>query len=275
MKKNHVTLVKNMKQLLTILLLVLPYICSPVTFGQVSGKVVDLPTRPGVTQRFFYLSPENSKASVILFSGANGGLDLSDNGDIRSGKGNFLVRSRQILADSGLAVAIIDAPSDRQREPFLLGFRQTSEHVADVKAVIAWLKQQTKIPVWLIGTSRGTQSAAFVATELALPDGGPDGLVLTSTMLDDSKGRPVPAMPLEKITIPVLVVHHEQDGCKYCSYSDIPLLMNKLSATQRKELLSFKGGKNRGDACEAFAYHGFNGLEEEVIKKIVSWIISR
>lgn len=261
-----------MKQLLAILLLVLPHVFSPVTFGQVSEKVVDIPTRPGVTQRFIYLAPENPKASVILFAGGHGGLQVGDNGGFRWGDRNFLVRTRQLFADSGLAVVVIDAPSDRQSTPFLSGFRQTPEHVADVKAVIAWLKKQTKIPVWLIGTSRGTQSAAFVATQLAALDGGPDGLILTSTILTDDKGRPVPEMPLEKITIPVLVVHHEQDGCKHCAYSEIPRLMNKLSATPAKDLATFKGGNNRGDPCEALAYHGFNGLEEDVVERIVTWI---
>jgi len=253
-------------------MLLLPYIFSPATFGQISGKVVDIPTRPGVTQRFLYLAPENPKASVILFAGKHGGLQIRDNGSFSWGDGNFLVRTRQLFADSSLAVAIIDAPSDRQSAPFLSGFRQTSEHVADVKAVIAWLKQQAKIPVWLIGTSRGTQSAAFVATQLAVLDGGPDGLVLTSSILTDDKGRPVPEMPLEKIAIPVLVVHHEQDGCKHCAYSEIPRLMNKLSATPAKELVTVKGGNNRGDPCEAFAYHGFNGLEKDVVGRIVTWI---
>ena len=261
-----------MKQLLAILLLVLPYIFSPVTFGQVSAKVIDIPTRPGVTQRFLYLAPEKPKASVILFAGGHGGLQIRDNVSFRWGDGNFLVRTRQLFADSSLAVAIIDAPSDRQSAPFLSGFRQTAEHVVDVKAVIAWLKQKAKIPVWLVGTSRGTQSAAFVATQLAVLDGGPDGLVLTSTILTDDKGRAVPEMPLENIAIPVLVVHHEQDGCKHCAYSEIPRLMNKLSTTPTKELATFKGGNNRGDPCEAFAYHGFNGLEKDVVGRIVTWI---
>jgi len=261
-----------MKQLLATALLALPYIFSPVTFGQVSGKMVDIPTRPGVTQRFLYLAPENPKASVILFAGGHGGLQIHDDGSFGWGKGNFLVRTRQLFADSGLAVVVIDAPSDRQSPPFLGSFRQTPEHVADVKAVIAWLKKQSKIPVWIIGTSRGTQSAAFVATQIGALNGGPDGLVLTSTILTDDKGRPVPEMPLEKITIPVLVVHHEQDGCKHCPYSGIPRLMNKLSATHGKELAPFKGGMSRGDPCEAFAYHGFNGLEEDVVGKIVTWI---
>lgn len=141
----------------------------------------------------------------------------------------------------------------------------------DIKAVIAWAREQAKIPVWLVGTSRGTQSAAFVATELVGPD-GPDGLVLTSTILTDNKGRPVPAMPLEKLRIPVLVVHHEQDACSHCAFPDAPQLMEKLSNSPRKQLLPFIGGENRGDACEAMSYHGFNGLEKEVVRQIASWI---
>jgi acetyl esterase/lipase len=185
-----------MKRIIAILLLFLPYIAVQAAFAQVSEKVVDIPTREGVTQRFLYLKPEKPVASVILFAGGHGGLQIGDNGSFGWGARNFLVRTRQIFAENGLAVAVIDAPSDRQNPPFLSGFRQTSKHVADVKAVIAWLRKEAEVPVWLVGTSRGTQSAAFIATELALPDGGPDGLVLTSTILTDNKGRPVPDMPL-------------------------------------------------------------------------------
>ncbi len=245
-----------------------------VAFGQVSERVVDIPTRPGVTQRFLFLTPEKPKASVILFAGGDGGLEISQNGSIRFLKDNFLVRTRQLFANSGLAVAVVDAPSDRQRTS-LKGFRQKPEHVADIKAVIAWLKQQNNLPVWLVGTSRGTQSAAFIATELSVGQGGPDGLVLTSTILSDDKGRAVPEMPLEKIAIPLLVIHHEQDGCKHCPFSATSGLMKKLDGSQRKELVAFSGGENRGDACEALAYHGFNGLDKEVVAKIADWIYSK
>ena len=243
--------------------------------AQVSQKVVDIPTRPGITQRFLYLVPENPKAAVILFAGGHGGLQILPNGTFKWGDENFLVRTRQLFAKNGLSVVVVDAPSDRQATPFLGGFRQKPEHVADIKAVIAWLKKQANVPVWLVGTSRGTQSAAFIATQLGAGDGGPDGLVLTSTMLSDDAGRPVPAMPLKNIAIPVLVVHHEQDGCKYCAYREIPSLMGKLSSTPRKELVTFKGGENRGDPCEALAYHGFNGLDKDVVVKIAEWILTK
>jgi hypothetical protein len=240
--------------------------------AQIAQKVVDIPTRAGVTQRFVYLAPQNPGAAVILLAGGHGGLQIFPNGSFNWGEGNFLVRTRRLFAEHGLAVAVVDAPSDRQSAPFLSGFRQTPEHVADIRAVIAWLRREAKIPVWLIGTSRGTQSAAFIATQLGPGEGGPDGLVLTSTILSDRAGRPVPAMPLERLAIPVLVVHHEQDGCKLCAYSEIPALMEKLSAAPRKELLTMKGGNNRGDPCESFAYHGYNGLEADVVAKIAAWI---
>ena len=242
--------------------------------AQVVQKVVDIPTRPGVTQRMLVLAPPEPKAAVVLIPGGHGGLQMFPNGSMKWGEGNFLVRTRQLFAEQALLVAVIDAPSDRQAAPFLQGFRQKPEHAADLKAVIAWLRESAKVPVWLVGTSRGTQSAGYVATELSGPE-GPDGVVLSSTILTDDKGRPVPAMPLGRIRVPVLVVHHEQDGCTHCDFSEIPALMGKLTSATRSQLLSFKGGNNQGDACEAMAYHGFNGLEKDVVQQTAAWIVAQ
>jgi dienelactone hydrolase len=270
----HTQCVKEfiMKQRIMRLSAALLVVWSHGVFAQISEKVVDIPTRPDATQRFIYLAPEKPKAAVVLFAGGHGGLQITQSGELAWGKGNFLVRTRQQFAENGLSVAVVDAPSDRQYDPFLSSFRQRPEHAEDIKAVIAWLRKQNNLPVWLVGTSRGTQSAAYITTRLSVKDGGPDGLVLTSTILTDNKGRPVPEMPLEAIHVPVLVVHHKQDGCKLCSYNDIPRLMEKLTAAPKKELLAFTGGENRGDPCEARAYHGFNGIEKDVVAKIAEWI---
>jgi acetyl esterase/lipase len=239
--------------------------------AQAQDKVVDIPTRPGVTQRFVVIPAADAKAAVVLFAGGHGGLQLNDAGSARWGNGNFLVRSARLFAAQGLAVAIIDTPSDRQSAPYLSGFRQTPEHAADVKAVIAWMKDSTKLPVWLVGTSRGTQSVGAVATALR-GGGGPDGVVLTSTILNDGRSKPVPDMAMDTLKIPVLVVHHEQDACRVCLFRDMPKLMEKLTATPRKELITFRGGENQGDPCEAMAYHGYNGLEQDVVSRIAAWI---
>ena len=110
-------------------------------------------------------------------------------------------------------------------------FRQTSEHVSDIKATIAWARRELKLPVWLIGTSRGTQSVAYAATQLPLAEGGPDGIVLTSSILFDRRSRPVPSMALDHINVPVLVAHHRLDSCRACQFSDLPNLTRKLSAS--------------------------------------------
>jgi hypothetical protein len=242
--------------------------------GQVAQQVIDLATRPGVTQRMLVLSPPQPNAAVIMFAGGNGGLRISTDGAINALKGNFLVRTRRQFVEQGLVVALIDAPSDRQGGGFLDGFRQTGEHVADVKAAIARLRQVAPLPVWLIGTSRGTQSVAYVATELAGSD-GPDGIVLTSTILSDKRGRAVPLMPLGKVRVPVLVVHHENDGCPLCAFSQVPSLIDKLTGSPRKRLLAVSGGKTEGDPCEAFAHHGYNGIEDDVVAQIAGWIVTR
>src|SRR5688572_26180765 len=76
-----------------------------------SERVVDIPTRPNVTQRFLFSSPANAKAAVILIAGGHGGLQIFPGGKIGWGANNFVVRNRRLFADRGLMVATIDAPS--------------------------------------------------------------------------------------------------------------------------------------------------------------------
>ena len=246
--------------------------------SDVAQRAVDVPTRPGVIQRFLFLSPREPKAAVILFAGDDGALHIAADGRFQYGNltANFLVRSRQLFVEHDLAVAIVDAPSDRQVFParYLSGFRQTPAHAADIKAVIAWLREHVEAPVWLVGNSMGTLSVAYLATQLTGRD-GPDGIVLTSTILRGAGFRPVPAMELETLRIPVLVVHHEQDGCRFCLFRDMPALMHKLDAVPTKELIAVNGGVSRGDPCAAFAYHGYNGIESFVVARIAGWIVSR
>src|ERR1700751_1657058 len=112
--------------------LVLLGVSASTSSGDVAQRVVDVPTRPGVTQRFLLLSPREPKATVVLFAGDDGGLNIAAGGGFQNGNlgANFLVRSRQLFVEHDLTVAIVDAPSDRQGFSFrfLSGFRQTPAH---------------------------------------------------------------------------------------------------------------------------------------------------
>lgn len=240
--------------------------------AEISRRVIDIPTRPGVTQRFLHLAPSEPKASVILFAGGHGALNIADSGRFGWGALNFLVRTRETFAAHGLAVAVIDKPSDM---PSLDRRRQTREHAEDVRAVMNWLRKEHGLPVWLIGSSRGTQSAAYVAAALGGGPDSPDGLVLTSTILNDPHGRPVPEMPLERLRMPVLVVHHESDGCGLCPYGDLARLMDRLTNVPRRELVTVTGGVDQGDPCGPLGHHGFNGVEDAVVAGIAAWILGK
>jgi hypothetical protein len=50
--------------------------------------------------------------------------------------------------------------------------------------------------------------------------------------------------------------------------------MSRLAKNPKAELMAFTGGQSTGDPCEAMAYHGFNGLEAEVVSKIAGWMLA-
>jgi len=230
-----------------------------------------IPTRPGVTQAFLLVKPASRPAaSVILFAGGHGHLALSDRG-IGWGSNNFLVRTRTLFVAQGFLVAVVDALSDRGSEG-LGDFRTSEAHAQDIADVIAFLKQRADAPVWVVGTSRGTLSAANAAARISQ---GLDGLVLTSSVTRSSKANrdSLRDVNLQDIALPTLFVHNKSDACKVTPYGDIPALMQQLKRAPKVELISFEGGDiPRSEPCEALSYHGFLGLEPAVVEAIARWI---
>ena len=53
------------------------------------------------------------------------------------------------------------------------------------------------------------------------------------------------------------------------------MLVERLRGATRKALLAFDGGKSVGDPCEAFAWHGYNGIEPQVVDAIVAFMLAR
>jgi hypothetical protein len=252
--------------------LLLAAACASSAARAQAPEVVDVPTRAGVTDRVLVLAPQDAAAVAVLIPGGAGKVGIANGGALRK-DGNFLVRSRQLFVAQGLAAVVVDVPSDRRD---LNGsFRDSPEHAQDLGAIVRWARERFHQPVWLVGTSRGTQSAAAAALQLT-GDAAPDGLVLTSSILGHNPrervhARSLPEMPLEQLKLPVLVVHHEQDPCNVCEPARLPALMQKLPAGTSK-LLTFTGGQSEGPPCEAFSHHGYNGIEQRVVEAIAAWI---
>lgn len=229
-------------------------------------------SRPGVTQSFILTEPPQPPiASVILFTGGEGVIGFPGPPPFPRGD-NFLVRNRDAFANRGLLVATIEVPTDH---PGGYGrFRTTEDHARDVAAVIAALRAKAAVPVWVIGTSRGTTSAVNAAARLTT--GGPDGLVITSSIMRTSRAN-LPTVfdaGLEEVRIPTLVVHNEADTCMVTPAADVHALIGRVRAA-RKELRLMRGGATGGSgesACGPFAAHGYYGIDAEVVKVIADWI---
>jgi hypothetical protein len=234
-------------------------------------KVETLAPRPGVTLQMLVLRADKPVASVVLFMGGDGRLSgFQPNGNPVFG-GNFLVRSRSVFLSQGMTVAVVDAPSDRQEGRGLAGFRQSPQHMQDISAVMRYLRQQASVPVWLVGTSLGSISAAAAA--IRIREAGPDGIVLTSSVVNPAFQGSLPAHRLGDIKIPTLFVHHEKDECKESLFKDIPPVVAAVTSAPRKELITFRdGGPPKGDPCEPWGYHGYPGIESKTVIRITDWI---
>jgi hypothetical protein len=233
-------------------------------------EIVTLQPREGVTQSFLLNAPAKQPTAVaVLFPGSYGNIRLRmEAGQIKLGEGNFLVRSRKYFVDDGLATAVIDVPSD-QAGGMDDRFRLGDKHAADVAAVVAELKKRfADAPIFLVGTSRGTISAAAAGRVLADRIAG---VLLTSTLFNAARsGQGLSGFDFSTIRVPVLFVHHIDDGCTVTPYRNA-----KSLATQFPLITVHGGDTPRSDPCEAFSAHGYLGRERETVDAMVNWMLKK
>lgn len=233
--------------------------------------IINLDTRSGVTQQILIEQPNNPIANLILFAGGKGKIGL-DNGKYKKNR-NFLVRSRWLFTDRGFVTVLIDTPSDKKgRLGMLKGFRNSQEHVQDVRLVIDYIKSLNSKPIWLVGTSRGTESAAYISIHL---NDEIDGVVLTSSVSKtNNKGTSIIDLDLNRITVPVLAIHHKKDGCKTTKPRIIKDIKRKTYNSSKTKIKLFSDGIEpiSKNPCQAMTYHGYLGIESEVISYISEFI---
>jgi len=231
-----------------------------------ADELITLPTRSGVTVSYWYMPRATASATLVLLPGGAGGMGLRD-GQPQSG--NFLVRSRDLFAAEGFNVAIVGRPSDVADMD--TAFRISVAHIDDLRRVIDDLRARSAAPLWLVGTSRGTVSAAAAAIAIGAPQLA--GVVLTSSITAFRLPGAVPTQRLSDVHVPVLVLHHEKDACPSCAPHEVKFILSGLSAAPVKKLLWASGGSGaRGDPCEAFHWHGYVGMEAQAVQWIAQWV---
>ena len=227
---------------------------------------VSLPSRPGVETRFIYQSVAQPVAQAILFEGGNGIPGGSNAG--------FLDTSRTVFSDLNVSYAMFAPPSDHagglRDDPRQLAssYRVSDDHIRDVEPIIAWLRQKSPAPIWLVGVSAGTISVGWLGTRVREPV---DGLVFSSSIFRGTNR--VGTLGLQNIRVPTMITHHAKDGCKYDPPEMVQVFTKFLPAEIKREIRLFDGGGNRGsDPCHQGTFHTYYGIERDVATAIVAFI---
>lgn len=236
-------------------------------------KVVTLTVRGNARQRILLVRPNGPpKASVVLYPGGNGNIKIKADGTILRG-GNFLVRTRDDFAAEGFLVAVVDRPSDWDGTD-ADRFRTTPAHAEDAAAIAAVMRKEAPVPVWFVGTSRGTVSVANIASRL----GGDKiaGIVLTSSVTNAGENgkSSVPDVDVSGIKVPVLILGHGDDDCYVTPWSEQQALVKLFKGSPSVEAIRIDGGDqgNLQATCGPFSHHGYLGQEKAVVARIATWI---
>ena len=236
------------------------------TIASAADRLVSVDTRPGVRVGYWLMERPGATATVILLTGGDGGIGYKDG--VPTSR-NFLVRSRDLFAAEGFNVAVVGKPTDK--DDMDLTFRAGKDHVEDLRVIAEKLRAQFGKPVWLVGTSRGSVSAAAAGAALDSPTIA--GIVLTSSVTYSKFQPAVPTLPLMDVRVPVLVLHHKRDACRDCDPREAHMITDRLTGAPVKKLLLVDGGGDpSGPVCEPMHYHGYIGMEAQAVKLIAEFI---
>ena len=238
-------------------------------------EIVHVEVRKGVDEPVLLSmasKDQKPKRIVMLLPGGDGIMQIQEKtrGFWFKLWGNYLIRTRARFVDAEDIAVSVDMPSDQyccanDR------FRLDERHAADVGAIIGALS--VRFPgaeFYLVGTSKGTVSAAALGARLGVKVAG---VVLTSTVTRETrKGEGLSRFDFGTLKVPVLLVHHKSDSCHVTPYYAV----EKIAREYRFPLITVTGSEGaHGDDCEAFAYHGYAGRENQVAAAITQWVKTR
>jgi hypothetical protein len=235
------------------------------------GEVLRVDTREGVNVPIFTYWRSDAVATLVLFSGGAGGYGQIGEDGWPTG-GNFLIRTGKRWASHPFNVVMVGRPTDGI--DLSSGSVRTGDaHAADNVAIFKAIKLNSQLPIWVVGTSSGTISAAAAAIQDS--ENLISGVVLTSWVVAYKIPGAVPKQNLEKFRVPTLVFHHADDACWACRPDEVKNITSTLTNAPIKKIIFVNGGSGAtGNPCEPMHHHGFVGMQNEAVDIIASWILN-
>jgi hypothetical protein len=249
--------------------LVVAVLLTVIASARAAGDVVTV-TIDGAPQNVLFLAPPRPPlAAVGMFPGGTGSIGVFPNGTI-SPDGNFLIRTRAAWLAHGFLFVAVDAAMGRAGTK---GDRVGPSSQRAVAEIVRLVRQRTPAPIWLVGTSAGAPAA--LAGAASLPKGAIQGVAISSPVSVPGKHDSVFDVPLDRVTVPVLIQINREDACQSAPVSNAPGIKAALTASPVVDLQEFTGGSFlRSGPCESFARHGFVGIEDQVVNAAAIWMLS-
>ncbi len=186
------------------------------------------------------------KYVVILFPGGTGVMNprMQDGKLVYGFGGNFLLRARKYLVDEDFATVATNASDSEER----------------IQAVLDDIKRRfPQARVYLAGTSNGTHSTMKLAGYLQDRIAGE---------IHSSSRAQIYSFDARQFRNRHLVLHHVNDWCRVTPYS-AALRSHEVFGN---DFVAMEGGISTGNDCEAFAHHGYNGIERETAEAMKGWM---
>jgi len=234
----------------------------------VSAEVisVDTPNKGSDPTLTFYMPGQNSRALILLLPGGEGMLNLKPGmTELNAGVVPILKRLTDPSRTSGqYDVVAMDSPYSLKVSRGGGGARGTSDHMERIESVAKYYTEKTRLPIILMGHSNGTLSASWFVRYVQEKNAGDliNGLVLSSSRNEVSISPPM--------NMPVIVMHHAQDGCQNTSYSTDRSRYEKVVSFNKSLTLFITittGSGVPGNACES-GFHMLFDADDEVSRKL-------
>lgn len=228
------------------------------------------------TTNVIHWSGTNTQATLIFMPGGDGQFNMKYAVPKMFMRGIGSVTSA--LADSSQTRGVIDGVFFDSVLPLQgTGFndwpsaRTQRDHLERIEMVVRHYKAQTGQPVWLMGHSNGSFSVAEFVKHLQKKDeaGLLSGIVLSGSRDVVSFNGP--------LNLPILFIHHREDGCSTTSYTDAQRTFEKVKKinAQRTVFVTVEGGMSQGGHPCFNGTHMMNGLYMQMSQIIEEFILEQ
>jgi hypothetical protein len=213
-----------------------------------------------------YWQGKDSKAVLIFIPGGEGYIGLKPGQtDSRSSFSQMLKRLTNSELTSGkFDVVLLDSPSELSpRQPYPSA-RGSSDHLIRIESAIRYYKEKTGLPIWLMGHSNGGISLTEFIKYMQKQNKADliAGMIASGIRSESYFNAP--------LDIPVLFMHHKQDGCSHTMPNVSYLNYTKVKDFNKSatEFAYVTGGEPESkDPCRS-GFHMYYGASAEAAKII-------